>query len=189
MFLKNCWYVAAWAKDVGRELLGRTYLSESVCLYRKEDGTPVAIGDRCPHRFAPLHLGQLKGDVVECPYHGLQFDCSGKCSHNPHGDGKIPAAAKVRQYTLAERHSLLWIWMGDPERADAALIPDYSFLTDTRRTSVGGTSRWMRTTSCHRQPDGSAHGQFLHASYVQTNARKGSMRSSGGHDVHRTIVR
>ena len=170
MFLKNCWYVAAWAKDVGRELLGRTYLGESVCLYRKEDGTPVAIGDRCPHRFAPLHLGQLKGDVVECPYHGLQFDCSGKCSHNPHGDGKIPAAAKVRQYTLAERHSLLWIWMGDPERADAALIPDYSFLTDTRRTSVGG---YIKVDANYELLTDNlmdlSHGQFLHASYVQTN--------------------
>ena len=43
MFLKNCWYVAGWSKDIGRELLGRVLLNEYVVLYRKEDGTPVAL--------------------------------------------------------------------------------------------------------------------------------------------------
>ncbi|MFD2274449.1 Rieske 2Fe-2S domain-containing protein [Undibacterium arcticum] len=35
--------------------------------------------DRCPHRFIPLHLGTIRGDRIECGYHGLQFDCSGSC--------------------------------------------------------------------------------------------------------------
>lgn len=169
MFLKNAWYVAAWAKEVGRDLLGRTFLGEAVCLYRKEDGTPVAIGDRCPHRFAPLHMGVLKGDAVECPYHGLQFDCSGQCTVNPHGDGKIPVAAKVRQYPLVERHGLLWIWMGDPTRSDPAAIPDYGFLTDDRRGTVGG---YIRVEANYELLTDNlmdlSHGQFLHASFLQT---------------------
>ena len=32
MFVKNCWYVAAWSKDVGRELIDRILLSEYVVL-------------------------------------------------------------------------------------------------------------------------------------------------------------
>jgi phenylpropionate dioxygenase-like ring-hydroxylating dioxygenase large terminal subunit len=65
---------------------------------------------------------------VQCPYHGLRFDGTGMCVHNPHGDKRIPQAARVRNYPLVERHRLLWIWMGDPQAADASQIPDFSFM-------------------------------------------------------------
>jgi len=127
-FLRNAWYVACWSDDVQQsQLFHRKLLDEDVVFFRKNDGIPVALFDRCPHRFIPLHLGHLKDGVIECCYHGLQFDCTGRCIKNPHGDGKIPAAAKVRSYPVTDRHGLLWIWMGDRE-ADPKTIPDYSML-------------------------------------------------------------
>lgn len=128
-FLKNVWYAFAWSEEVGRDLFTRMLLNEPIVAYRKENGAAVAIGDTCPHRFAPLHKGKLVGDCVECPYHGLQFDHSGACAYNPHGDKKIPVAAKVRSFPLVERDTLLWIWMGEPAAADPTLIADFSFLT------------------------------------------------------------
>jgi phenylpropionate dioxygenase-like ring-hydroxylating dioxygenase large terminal subunit len=87
--------------------------------------------DRCPHRFAPLSMGYVEGDRVVCGYHGLEFDSStGACVRNPHNTGKIPAAARVRTYPVVERHSGLWIWMGE-RAADPALIPDFSKLDGT----------------------------------------------------------
>ena len=50
MFLKNFWYVAATEDEVGRTPLGREICGEPVALWRQEDGTAVAISDRCPHR-------------------------------------------------------------------------------------------------------------------------------------------
>ena len=130
-FLYNAWYCAAWASEVSRdEMMGRTLLNEPVLLYRKENGEAVAIGNRCPHRFAPLHRGKLKGDAVQCPYHGLTFNESGACVHNPHGDGTLPQAAKVKSYRLVERDGILWIWMGDQSKVDESLIPDFSTLLD-----------------------------------------------------------
>ncbi|MES1980403.1 MAG: aromatic ring-hydroxylating dioxygenase subunit alpha [Pseudomonadota bacterium] len=131
-FLKNTWYVAAWAEEVSRGLFSRTLLGESVLMYRKEDGTAVAMSNRCPHRFAPLDQGQLVGDEVQCPYHGLKFDCSGKCTDNPHGAHMIPSAMALRQYPLVERHSALWIWMGEGQ-PDESLIPDFSVLTQPEK--------------------------------------------------------
>lgn len=125
-FVRDTWYCAGWSDDLGpTDLTPRLILNEPVLLYRREDGTAVAIGNRCPHRFAPLHLGRHDGDNVVCPYHGLAFGPSGACVHNPHGDGTIPKAAKVPQYPLVERHDTLWIWMGDAAKADADLIPDF----------------------------------------------------------------
>ncbi len=123
-FLRNAWYCAGWAADLGAEPITRTYLNEPVLLYRMRDGRAVAIGERCPHRFAPLHKGKLRDDCIECPYHGLRFDASGACVHNPHGDGAIPKAARVKAYPLVEQYGALWIWMGDPSLADESALID-----------------------------------------------------------------
>ena len=58
-FIRNAWYVAAWSKEVGRSYLTRRILNEPVLMYRKQDGTVVALLDRCPHKLAPLSLLSL----------------------------------------------------------------------------------------------------------------------------------
>lgn len=142
-FLRNVWYPFAWSEEVGRDLFPRTLLNEPIVAYRKEDGSVVAIADTCPHRLAPLHRGKLVGDCVQCPYHGLRFNESGACVHNPHGDGKIPVAARVKSYPLVERDTLLWIWMGKPEEADASTIVDFSFLNSKEHAYTNGHVRRM----------------------------------------------
>ena len=43
----------------------------------------------------------------------------------------IPRTAKVRSYPVVERDQLIWIWMGEPDKADEPLIVDASFHNDT----------------------------------------------------------
>ncbi|MET4577479.1 aromatic ring-hydroxylating dioxygenase subunit alpha [Ottowia thiooxydans] len=137
-FLKNTWYVAAWADEITRALLARQILGDRIVLYRKLDGSAAAVADRCPHRFAPLSMGKLVDDTIECAYHGLRFDCSGKCTFNPHGNGMVPPKALVRSFPVAERYKLLWIWMGEPEKADESAIPEFDFLVDPKFQNVKG---------------------------------------------------
>ena len=124
-YLRNCWYVAAWDYEVpGEQLFHRRILDDDILLARDNNGEVHALRNRCPHRFAPLHMGTRTGDIIECPYHGLKFDLSsGKCVLNPHGDGTITPNARARSYPVIERHLLIWIWMGDPAKADASTIP------------------------------------------------------------------
>ena len=130
-WLRNVWYAAMWSEALAPEaLIVRTILNEHVVFFRDADGKAAAMIDRCPHRFAPLHLGKvLPTGNLQCGYHGLEFDATGTCVLNPHGDGKIPPAAVVRAFPVIEKHSLVWIWMGDAP-ADPALIPDYGVLDD-----------------------------------------------------------
>ena len=137
-FLKNAWYAAAWADEVAGAMVPLQLVDERVVLFRRGDGSPVALQDRCPHRFAPLHMGRIVDDQIECAYHGLRFDCSGTCTFNPHGNGMIPPKARVRAYPVVERHTLLWIWMGEPAAADAAAIPEFAFLDDPQFQNVRG---------------------------------------------------
>lgn len=105
-------------------MLARTLLNEPVILYRDSRGKAVALEDRCCHRSAPLHLGRKEGDCIRCMYHGLKFDPSGACVEIP-GHDTIPPKTCVRSYAVEERDRLVWIWMGDPARADASLIADF----------------------------------------------------------------
>ncbi|UEP24498.1 aromatic ring-hydroxylating dioxygenase subunit alpha [Burkholderia ambifaria] len=128
-FLRNAWYVAAWDSEVkADELFQRTLLNESVLLFRNDRGEVQAVSNRCPHRFAPLHLGKKLPNGVQCPYHGLEFDGNGQCTRNPHGGGVVPKAAQLKTYPVVEKYSLIWIWMGEASIADSSKIPDFSCL-------------------------------------------------------------
>ncbi|WP_317930409.1 aromatic ring-hydroxylating dioxygenase subunit alpha [Halioxenophilus sp. WMMB6] len=123
-FIRNAWYVAALSDEVsGEEPLARQVIGDFLVLYRDEDNRVVVLSDMCPHRFAPLSKGKVCAGKLQCPYHGLQFDGSGHCVANPHGDGHIPARAQVTNYPVEERYGAVWVWMGDAARADASLIP------------------------------------------------------------------
>lgn len=136
-YLKNTWYVAMWAQDLPADkLVGRTITEQPLVLFRDPHGDPVAMLDRCPHRFAPLQLGTLcdRGQKIKCGYHGLEFDTSGTCVHNPHSQ-TIPAAARVPVFKAVQRHSLIWVWMGD-KQAQPDLIPDYSAFDESNNERV-----------------------------------------------------
>ena len=140
MFLRNYWYVAATDTEIERKPLGRIILGEPIVFYRLEDGTPVALEDRCAHRHLPLSMGKLVGDTLQCHYHGLRYDQTGTCVRVP-GQDLIPRSARVRSYPVVERYHWLWIWMGDPALADPDKITDFHWLDD---------------------PNWGAKGQYLH---------------------------
>lgn len=137
-FPLNAWYAAAWDVDIGRTLLPRTICGRHVVLYRKADGTAVALEDACWHRLLPLSKGRLEGDEVVCGYHGLVFDAGGRCTFMPSQETINPSAC-VRAYPVAERHRLVWLWMGDPALADPALVPDLHWNLDPAWAADGGT--------------------------------------------------
>jgi vanillate monooxygenase len=121
-FPRNQWYVAAGSAELGRHLLGRKLLGEQLVLFRRDDGRPVAMSDWCPHRGFRLSKGKLIGDQIQCGYHGMRFDSSGACVGIP-TQKAIPTQMRVRSYPLVEKWLWAWIWMGDPSKADPALIP------------------------------------------------------------------
>jgi phenylpropionate dioxygenase-like ring-hydroxylating dioxygenase large terminal subunit len=124
MYIKNCWYVAAWDHELHEaNMLQRTILNESILLYRTSNGTPVALDNKCCHRHAPLSLGRREGDCIRCMYHGLKYDQTGQCVEIP-GQAAIPRHMRVRSYPVIEKKRWIWIWTGDPAKADPADIPD-----------------------------------------------------------------
>jgi len=169
-FLKDCWYVAAWDHEIADGLLARTILNLPVVLYRAAGGIPVALDDRCCHRHLPLSLGKIVGDHLRCGYHGLEFDATGACVNVP-GQSKVPPGAAVRSYPVVERYRWVWIWTGDPAKADPDLIPDYHWNDDPAWCSYGdvyhvdGDYRLLIDNLIDL-----SHIQFLHATTLGASA-------------------
>lgn len=121
-YVRNAWYVASWSTDLEEaKPQAITILGEPIVIYRSE-GILAALEDRCVHRLAPLSLGRCEAANLRCMYHGLLFDPTGNVVEIP-GQHSIPSHAKVKSYPVADRHSWIWVWMGDPAKADESLIP------------------------------------------------------------------
>lgn len=137
-WLKNAWYVAGFKEELDEgKVVARRFLGTAVVMLRHSDGRIAALKDMCPHRLMPLSAGRRVGDELECGYHGLRFDVSGCCTLAP-GQTNIPRQAQVASHPLVERHGLLWIWMGEADRASPDLIPDIHWNEDPGWTPSRG---------------------------------------------------
>lgn len=118
---RNAWYLAAWRDEIGEKPVARTIMNQPLVLFRAADGRIAALEDRCCHRAAPLSMGAVVPEGLQCGYHGMVFDAAGRCVEIP-GQPSIPPQAAVRSFPIAEREEFVWIWMGVPAKADEQQI-------------------------------------------------------------------
>ncbi len=129
MHLANRWYAAALSAEIGPSPFARKICGRDLVLFRTESGRLAGLEDRCAHRHAPLSLGTVRGEAIQCGYHGLRFDAAGACVHIP-GQAAIPPRARVEAFAVHEAHGWVWVWIGDAARADPALIPHWPWFHD-----------------------------------------------------------
>ena len=117
----NQWYVVLDSKELrkGKPLRIRRF-NEYLAFWRDESGNACCISDRCCHRGASVSSGKINGNNLECPFHGFVFDKYGKVQVIPaNGKNKpVPETMKVPYYSTYEKHGLIWIWWGDPSKAE-----------------------------------------------------------------------
>ena len=169
-FVRNQWYVAAYPTEVGRELFTRTICGESILFWRTEAGAVTAMADRCVHRRFPLSEApsRLLGDTVVCGYHGFTYGQDGVCVAVP-GQTRIPRTARLVSYPVQEQDNLVWVWIGDRDRADEALIPRAPWLDSPDYAVVCGmeplAARYLLLVDNLMDL---SHEAYLHAGYIGT---------------------
>lgn len=160
--LENIWYCAAHSAEVADKPLARMICGLPMVLYRGESGAVAALEDRCPHRQAPLSMGNVIGDDIQCDYHGFMFDGTGQCVHIPRQD-RIPAKNQVPAFAAIERWGFIWIWWGDQKRVDPSTIPELPWTEDAERRVV--FFHWKVNASFQLMADNLldvSHVDFLH---------------------------
>jgi len=142
----EAWYVVSESKDLKASPQPFKLLGIPLVIYRTEGGTPVALLDRCPHRNIPLSCGKVRGEHIECAYHGWQFDRQGVCQVIP---GLIGEAAHARgrrasAYPAVERDGWIWVWASAEvppscEPFSFPSLPSSNYTTVDRRVDAPGT--------------------------------------------------
>ena len=166
--IKNQWYVVLDAKQVKRnKLLGVTRLSDKLVFWRDDQNQVHCIFDKCCHRGASLSTGKIVDNHVECPFHGFQYDASGKVQYIPANgkNAKVPDRYKVNAYLVKEAYGYIWLWYSD-QRTN---VPEIPFFEELREGfSYGGFSETWKvhyTRAIENQLD-VVHLPFVHASTI-----------------------
>ncbi len=136
MFLKNTWYVAASCDEVADKPLGRKVCGESMVFYRGAENKVFALEDFCPHRGAPLSLGQVCNGNLVCGYHGLEMGCEGKTIAMP--GQRVRGFPAIRRFAVVERYGFIWVWPGEYEQANEKTLPVFEFFDNPAWAYGGG---------------------------------------------------
>lgn len=126
--ITNCWYAVGFSDEFGvGEPSGHTIVGKPMVAWRSEEGEVGVFDARCAHKRFPLWDGKiLEGDILQCPYHGFAYDISGRCVDIPalrDRQDRLPSRAKIYKYPVIEQDGLVWVWPGDPGRADTSSPP------------------------------------------------------------------
>ena len=117
--LNNIWYFGIHSDALkAGTLLHRQICNEPVVFGRTVSGRPFALRDICPHRGIPLSNGIMKGEELECWYHGWRFSTDGICKAIPALVSEDPvdlSKITVQTYQIHEEQGLIWLWLGDKE--------------------------------------------------------------------------
>lgn len=139
MFILNTWYVVCTKSELdalGHKPLGRTICNEKMVFFKGPNAAVVAVEDFCPHRGAPLSLGQVCDGKLVCGYHGLEMGCEGKVVHMP--GQRVRGFPAIKAYAVRERYGFVWVWPGDPAQADDSLMPVFEFFDNPAWAYGGG---------------------------------------------------
>lgn len=120
------WYPVEWESRVRPgEVVDVTFWNESIAVFRGRDSMLRAVENRCAHRQVKLSLGVVGDCTLTCAYHGWTYDGSGRCVDMAHDLFGHPfPRVMIRSYPLQVKHGLVWIFPGDPARAELRSIPE-----------------------------------------------------------------
>ncbi|MEQ8510427.1 MAG: aromatic ring-hydroxylating dioxygenase subunit alpha [Rhodospirillaceae bacterium] len=168
MFI-NFWYAAGLSDEITNQAPTKVrMLGLDFVLFRDSKGQVHCLNDTCVHRGGSLGNGKIKGDCVQCPYHGWEFDGAGACQKVPSlgPGGKPPARARTDTYPVEERYGLVHVFLGDlpeAERPPIMEIPEYG--TEGWRATIqhyDWVIDYQRSVENALDP---AHNEFVHPTH------------------------
>ncbi len=166
--IPNQWYVILESKQLKQQPIGVVRLGEKMAVWRDADGNANVIADKCPHRGASLSQGKVAGDCLQCPFHGFEFDSTGKCTFIP-ANGLIvvpPKAMKTTAYPIREAHGFIWVWWGEA-REEYPELPWFSDLNEDEFSYSSTYASWpVHYSRCIENQLDVIHLPFVHATTI-----------------------
>ena len=167
MFI-NFWYPAVRSTELADEPRQVRMLGQDFVLFRDSSGTARCLANTCVHRGGALAGGKIRGDCIQCPYHGWQFDGDGHCQRIPSlgNDARIPARTRADAYPVMEKYGIVFAFLGDlpeDERPPLLEIPEFDH-DDWRATWMEYEVNFNFERSVENGLD-PAHNEFVHPTH------------------------
>ena len=130
------WTAVCIADDLpNRVVMGSESAGADIAVWRSATGQLAAWADRCPHRGMRLSHGFVRGEALNCIYHGWTYGADGGCKRIPaHPDLVPPASIKAVRFECRQDQGIVWV---APLGTDAPL-PDLGGLIPVRSLVVEG---------------------------------------------------
>lgn len=105
------WHPVALSPDLPVATVMATHCgTREVALWRSGTGKLAAWHDRCPHRGMRLSHGFVRGENLNCIYHGWRFDSTAICRKIPaHPEMTPPETITVPRFAVAESGGVIWV--------------------------------------------------------------------------------
>lgn len=104
------WIPVALGRDVPAGVTRAVLVDgEERVVWRGADGRVQVWEDRCPHRGMRLSLGFVRGNALNCLYHGWEYDSGASCVRIPaHPDLEVPRTIRAKAFAAAEGAGMIW---------------------------------------------------------------------------------
>jgi phenylpropionate dioxygenase-like ring-hydroxylating dioxygenase large terminal subunit len=163
--LRNLWYVVARSNDVSDRPYAITRFGLHLVLWRGSDGNVRATEDYCPHRGAPLSLGQAVGDEIRCSYHGFHVSGEGVITQTPPTPNcSLVGQRAIEAYPCREYAGAILLYYGAVTARD---VPEPCVPPDLRSAewstflyTAEWACNWQMALDNRVDP---MHGSYLHA--------------------------
>ncbi len=121
--IQNQWYAVLPSSKVKKnQIVAAKRMNLELAFFRNSQGELGCVADRCSHRGAALSKGEMRGDCVRCPFHGLEFDVGGACKFIPaNGIASKQDLSRynVKHYPVCETNGIVYVWYGEADPAGA----------------------------------------------------------------------
>ena len=142
--INNEWYAVLSSHEVKKgRVVGARRFGKDLVFFRNDAGELGCVDSLCAHRKASLEKGWIQDNHIKCPFHGIEYDITGKCVHVP-SDGKASTMDYERfcltSYPVREIGGIVFVWYGDkePDKEPAC----FDVMTDPSYTYDHASDAW-----------------------------------------------
>jgi len=119
------WFMIGWSVEFpDAHVRPLRYFGEDLVAYRDDAGQLHVLNAHCAHLGAHIgHGGRVRGDCVECPFHGWGWGPDGVNRYIPYEDRPNRSKA-LRVWPVREQHGCVFLWHQPHSEAPRWELPD-----------------------------------------------------------------
>jgi phenylpropionate dioxygenase-like ring-hydroxylating dioxygenase large terminal subunit len=174
----NGWFRIAYSYELRPgQVKPLHYFGRDLVLFRTQTGQAHVLNAHCPHLGAHLgYGGTVKGETIQCPFHGWCLQGQGQCVDIPYAS-KIPPKAKIRSWPIHEVNGMIMVYYHAEEEQPTWAVPELPEYISKEWTPFRLGQSWKIRTHIQEIIENAvdyAHLPFVHIAWdtIQTEPLK-----------------